>query len=125
MIPDGASTVKFKSDPMQNARGWAAVYHDGSMGIDEKLVANENSLLVYPNPADNYVNIVIPAEGHKKVFVNDITGKVIFNQETGITEPAMKLIQFNISDWPRGIYSIVMSNNSGHFMSSRIIKLNY
>ena len=78
---------------MQNALGWAAIYHDGSIGTYEKQESNNNSFQVYPSPADRYLNIFLPeTDGYEKLFVNDFTGKIVIRKDIISTDSTQKTV---------------------------------
>jgi hypothetical protein len=122
--PDGAFTVRFKSDGLNNAPGWRAVYHDGSMGIVDNSTGNDHDFLVYPNPAVNDVNLVIrEADGIEKLNVYDLAGRIVFKKELKGIEQGQQVIQLDLAGWPPGIYTIVVIGHSGKVSSARILKL--
>ncbi len=121
---NGAFTLRFRSDGMQNESGWMAVYHNGSLGIGEKSAENENNFLIYPNPASDEVNILIPEkEDAGKIIVYDISARAIFSKQLKETNQGQRLIHLDISDWPAGIYNIVIFGGSGQVKSTRLIKM--
>jgi len=121
---NGVFTLRFKSDPMQNALGWGAVYHDGSLGIDISSTAKKQTFRVFPSPSDQYVNIeLVENEGNEKIFINDFAGKTLFRKDLTGTGTGQKLIQLNLSALPGGIYNIFIVNDMGQLKTSQIIKL--
>jgi GH18 family chitinase len=122
--PNGAFTIRFKSDPLQNAPGWMAVYHNGSLGMGEKPTVNEHTIQVYPNPTDGYVNIILSvADDYEKLYIYDYAGRVMFQKDLTVADREPQLFRLSLSGWPAGIYSIVIINNSGGAESSRFITL--
>lgn len=121
---DGAFTLKFKSDGLHNAPGWRAVYHDGSQDCGEKS-CKYPKLEVYPNPADNKLNIDIPyyaGEGILMIF--DGSGKIILTREFSGNQ-IHDAIKLNITLWPAGIYLVTVYDDNGHHSSVKFLKSNF
>jgi len=121
---NGAFTLKFKSDGLQNASGWMAVYHEGSLGIDEKSSGNTADILIYPNPALENVIIAVPDDvSGENILVYDVNGKILFSRELkGNSLP--ENISINISVWPAGIYSVALIDKLGFKRTLVFIKRN-
>lgn len=79
------------------------------VGVEETEYAN---MAVYPNPAENYVNISV--HGNATVTITDVTGRVVFAQEmSGIQ-------QISTENFPTGVY-VITSNENGNISSSKLI----
>lgn len=72
-----------------------------------------NSLFVFPNPADNTLNIAITAKNSNfnDVFITDITGKRVQNIFKGKIEVYRKF-EVNLNLAP-GIYFVISASDSG------------
>lgn len=68
--------------------------------LDEK--AEEH--IIFPNPAENEINIILEKNEKINISIFDISGKIIFNtyESTGETG----IISIDVSDWVSGIYII-------------------
>jgi hypothetical protein len=120
---NGAFTLRFISDGMQNAPGWKAVYHDGSLGIEEESIFDDRPILVYPNPAGQFINILLPGhEGNEKMFVYDFTGRVVFSKDIQGTD-LVQSVQLNLSGWPGGIYNVLIIENQCKSVESVFIRV--
>ncbi len=79
--------------------------------IDELAITNETGLKVFPTPAKNMINVVIPDE-----FVNAETvlsmltpdGKTVITRRPS----AVKLLQVNVSHLPSGLYTIRLTSKN-------------
>jgi GH18 family chitinase len=121
---NGAFTLKFKSDGMQNASGWRAVYHNGSLGVNENKKDNEDILLIYPNPAGDYITVeVTDDDSFVRWIIVDITGKVVLHSGSGFKSYKHRKIKLDISILPDGVFSIVIINRSGGCRASKVVKL--
>lgn len=74
----------------------------------------ENSAIegtVYPNPANDAVNISINAEGDAKLIVTDISGKVVMNNAISLLNGKSKV---NIASLETGVYifNVVLENGT-------------
>ncbi|MCF8331799.1 MAG: DUF4397 domain-containing protein [Bacteroidales bacterium] len=109
-------------DPSSNSNGKAfGLYVATSMGgelipLPETTTSGvdetENSFAVYPNPADNYLNIKLEnaSEATSTINVYDFSGKLVLSQNLPVNQ---KTIQVNIELLKNGLYflTIVNSNN--------------
>lgn len=77
----------------------------------------KNSIVVYPNPAQQAFNIVNPTLGPSKLEVFDLTGKIVF--ETSFTN---KNTSIDCQTWLRGIYLIVIHSENKVFTEQLIIE---
>jgi GH18 family chitinase len=123
--PNGAFTLRFKSDGLQNAPGWTAVYHDGSYGVEDKNPEKPGSFSIFPNPAGDYVNLVMSSnEVINTLYVYDFAGRVVYSKDLKGYMSGLQWYHLSISNWPAGIYSIVIISISGNIDTSQIVKLN-
>jgi hypothetical protein len=105
--PNGVFTLRFKSDALQNAPGWKAVYHNGSLGMHEKNPERMASFTIFPNPARDYVNVVMTSEEvYDKLYMFDFTGRIVFSKDLTGNDPGQQLFEIDLSDLPEGIYTI-------------------
>ena len=74
---------------------------DTSNFVDSPL--SEMKLLkIYPNPANNYINIELPGEMNCFLSIINLNGNVLFYQKYN----QLQRIEVNIYDWPTGIYYV-------------------
>ena len=71
---------------------------------------------VYPNPAKEVIFIAHPSSNSFKVFISDLTGKVLLQKEVGKQEP------INIEKYPTGTYLINVTTEDKKTNSYKIIK---
>jgi hypothetical protein len=86
-------------------------------GIED--LASDNGILIYPNPASDYVNIKA-ADGYTagyKIMLYSITGKLQYSRISEDTEYTL-----NLSSYPQGIYFIVLQNNEFMIRKKLIIR---
>ena len=74
---------------------------DGLLGLGDN---NENAFSIYPNPANNFVNITSQFSGNKNVAVYDVLGKQVIN--TTISSDRL-----DISNLTSGIYMLNITQN--------------
>src|SRR5690606_37136120 len=90
-----------------------------TVGIEEERTVNV--LSVYPNPANDFINIALHAEMPNNVMVNiiDAAGRVVMSQNInttqGISESRISTAQLNA-----GIYTVQLSGE-GFVASSRVV----
>ncbi len=103
-LPDGA-TVQLVVE-VRNNSGSEVLYLDhividGILGLGNN---NKNTFSVYPNPANNFVNITSQFSGDKNIAIYDILGKQVIN--TTISSDRL-----NISELTSGVYMMTISQN--------------
>lgn len=72
-------------------------------GVDEAPIFN--SMTVYPNPANEMINLDIDlnTESEVSVVAFDLTGKVMINDNNDLAA-GNTILQYNVSEWSNGIY---------------------
>ena len=87
---------------------------DSDGNDDENSLNNTNSILIYPNPSFNYVNITIPFGStnfnNSTIKVLDSFGKIVKYQNI-INEKN----NFDISDLIQGVYFVIVSDEKNIF----------
>jgi len=71
---------------------------------------------VYPNPTKEVIFITHPSSNSFKVFISDLTGKVLLQKEVSKQEP------INIERYPTGTYLINVTTEDKKTNSYKIIK---
>ena len=71
---------------------------------------------IYPNPTKQVIFITDPSSNFFKVFISDLTGKVLLQKEVGKQEP------INIEKYPSGTYLINITTENKKTNSYKIIK---
>lgn len=94
----------------------AKIFNANELGIEEteQLFAN-----VYPNPANDKVNIRLNVEGNAQVIVTDLTGKVVLKQTISVNGGAGSL---SIADLANGSYIFNITANNGASTNMSVIK---
>ena len=89
----------------------------GTIGMDENALATD--LNVYPNPANEVVNVEIPyVNGSETLRVFNSMGQLVYEAKA---ETNMTQMQIDVADWAHGIYHIewVAQNNT---LTSRFVR---
>ena len=71
---------------------------------------------IYPNPTKEVIFITHPSSNSFKVFISDLTGKVLLQKEVDKQEP------INIESYPTGTYLINVTTEDKKTNSYKIIK---
>ena len=71
---------------------------------------------VYPNPTKEVIFITHPSSNSFKVFISDLTGKVLLQKDVGKQEP------INVERYPNGTYLINVTTEDKKTNSYKIIK---
>lgn len=105
-------------DANGNAVSYEAGLKSAKVKVGENTVLALNEVLVYPNPAENVLNITLTQapETCIKLNIYDLAGKHVIGTEIGSTESAI-----DISKLKKGAY-ILRTNNNGKNITKRFIK---
>ncbi len=90
-------------------------------GLDEHVLYNANVVL-YPNPAQNYVNIRTEGDvfnAQANVFISDITGRVI--TKTNVNFKTGHQVQLSTSNLTTGIYFVNIMSKDGKRAVKKLI----
>ena len=96
------------------------------IGIDESLLDNDNSIIIYPNPSYGIVYLIINRAELKteqvpnRYLIYDIQGKLLNNEKIVETKTLIDLRQYSGS-----LYYVKLFNTESHYSTTHIIqKLN-
>jgi hypothetical protein len=84
-------------------------------GNPTNVVALENNIGIFPNPASESVNVLLPAHRNGQLAVLSMDGKKVFQANTTQTKTT-----FDVSQLPQGIY-MVQWTNEGQTLTQRLI----
>lgn len=119
------NTVSNKDTILVNFTGPNGASPYGSLTLAKALVVTSmayvegaNSLLIYPNPAENIVNLVFTQEGKHVVELDDIAGRKI-----NCTECFGKNYTLPIGGLAKGIYFIRSLSSNNRITVTKLIKL--
>jgi len=89
------------------------------VGIKEILELKEKKLIVYPNPAQNQIQIAINQQGAmvKQIIVYNISGKEIIRRSAN-----NYVVNIDISSLTKGVYIVKVESNMGDIRSSKFVK---
>ena len=77
-----------------------------------------NTITVFPNPADNNINIQLPVETGRLLVINSI-GQTIYTQEL---TTFINTQNVRVSGWPEGIYLVIWQGENGEVITKKLIK---
>lgn len=85
-------------------------------GFGEGLVYNGSAIVLYPNPAIDRLNILLPDnfKGSCRIDIFDIAGRLM-QEGTGSTSGGETKITLDVSRLPAGTYLVRLHGNSGNF----------
>ena len=73
----------------------------------------------YPNPSNDYINLVMKYEGNAKLTVTDISGKAVLNSTVQLVNNTSKI---NINSLESGVYNLSVILENGNTSNFRFIK---
>lgn len=115
-IPDpvvatsGMMFITFTSNGNTTGSGWEAYYDIINVGVDE--TTEFSGLNIYPNPADNVLNIAFQdeAESNYKIELLSITGNLV-HQEAFADNSGFVKRSINIESLPKGVYIVRITSD--------------
>ena len=89
------------------------------LGLEDINKLKEQSLILYPNPAQSTIQIAINKQGEKieQLFIYDINGREILNE---ICDEF--ILTTNISSFSYGVYIIEVRGSKGSILSKKFVK---
>jgi hypothetical protein len=107
--------------PTDETGGGKFTFYDENNVPDEEPVANFG---VYPNPAQNFINIAIETAAQNENYiirVVDVVGRTIVSETVNAGRNAEILREVNLTEVPAGIYMVSVETN-GSKMTKKIVK---
>jgi|GEM_PF-6610657 len=91
--------------------------------VRDAISVDQNSLLVFPNPANELVSIqvAIPSNEGSELRITDLSGKVIFNSELKADFVTMDI---DVSKLNNGMYIVTIMNEDKLILTSKLSVLN-
>ena len=118
----GKLFVIFQANGAENAAGWTADWEVGNVGVQQQA-AGINYLNVYPNPANNKLNISFKTEESTSINVKliSVTGEVVYEENTA--DFAGKYFNtFDLAQVSKGVYFLSLTSNKGTVNEKVIVK---
>ena len=78
--------------------------------IDNEKCNNSSGFIIYPNPAESYINIQQFGSISKEIIILDVMGKIIYKAESTDN------IRINTSNWAKGLYFVKNKNEMQTFI---------
>lgn len=88
---------------------------------DQTLV---EKLEVHPNPASNYVDLVVHSKeqlASSEVVIHDLTGKVVLSGELGFIDVGQTKMKLDVGTLESGIYFVTLLNESNQLESTKLV----
>jgi hypothetical protein len=121
MIAPGAWTLKFTADGYMTKTVDVTVENEKMSWIDVQMVpiinpidtVSVSDLLIYPNPANEYIHLVLPDRQIGSVGVRIINSVgIIIMYKNGVQTIEDFPVEVNVQDMPAGIYTIILTNSA-------------
>jgi hypothetical protein len=90
-------------------------FENWALGTDEPP-GNSGSIVIYPNPAQDFVNVTLP-KGMKEITLTDITGKALINKSAGVDH----ILQMDVRSLHKGLYLIKGYRDDGVTITEKLI----
>jgi hypothetical protein len=90
-------------------------FEDWVVGIEEEVV-NSDKLTIYPNPARDFVNIILQ-DGFGSIYISDLTGRVLMKQNV----VKITSYQLDVSRISQGLYIISVLTEDYQLQSAMLL----
>jgi len=116
----GKMFISFNTNSITTSPGWEAYYESNLVGLKEPVIIEE--MIVYPNPAKDYLNISFRNNSPAFIQLNlaDLSGRIVFNSE--VNRPGDDQIRIDISNLAPGVYLLSSKTGEGNTEYHRVIK---
>jgi len=117
--PTSKLMVRFTTNTTVTGQGWDAFY-SSTVGIDENEISN--SLNVFPNPAENILNINFSSNVTQNILLtlSTITGQTVYSQPIeSFTGAYSKTI--DLTGISKGIYLLKVISEKGNTVNKKVV----
>ncbi|HCV50545.1 MAG TPA: T9SS C-terminal target domain-containing protein, partial [Saprospirales bacterium] len=111
------------------ALNWTALSDNGYFGdivsgTSDPLSVVDETMAVYPNPADNFTTVSFDLESAQTLSIQviDMMGKVVTTVSAQTFGAGTQSQEINTSDLQRGVYVVLISGNKGALAKAMLIK---
>jgi hypothetical protein len=89
------------------------------IGIEELMALKKQSLIVYPNPVQNTIQIAINEQGDQiqQVRVYDLNGRILLDESINAY-----LFTYDVSELAAGVYVVEVMGKKGNRLTSKFVK---
>ena len=102
----GAMYITFTSDSLNQDYGWDAHYSSVILGVNENNISE--SVVLYPVPAGNQINLILPSEifGSAQLNIYNMTGQLMSSEKINLNGSTLSS---DISSLSSGLYTIELN----------------
>jgi hypothetical protein len=87
-----------------------------------KQATNSSSIIIFPNPAKNLVQMKINGEvDNYEIILTDIAGKILMHKNVNVVD-SKNVISLDISTITAGVYQLKVYNHHSNFHTELVIK---
>lgn len=121
----GKMTLRFTSDAAVTGIGWKSTWtavgctgasFNSATGIESIIAHNDKGVFIFPNPTDGNFKIVIE-KNYSELIIKNFLGQVI--EKKKIND---KMMNVDLSVYPKGIYFIELSGLGGTYTEKLILQ---
>lgn len=96
--------------------------YEVSVLVIDRNIENHNKLQVFPDPAKNYFNIVLPNvnQGKVEIQIINLLGQSVF-LSTKVNDVPGKYIRMDLPDISAGTYILIVKSNGAPFQQNLIL----
>ena len=112
--------IELRDDNKVFASTYGRGIFSGEFTATPNAINNKNLILlnVYPNPATDVINVILPADFNTTAYVFDMNGREVLHQEVNHVDH----IKFNISNLTKGYYVVKLQNEKNRYTAMFIKK---
>ncbi len=90
----------------------------GPVGICDITLKNNNDILIYPNPADDYANIqfTLSSNSHVEINIINLNGQKLITKNFNNLNEGIQTIQITTNNLKSGIYIVSIKSKEGLYL---------
>lgn len=89
----------------------------------KNVASNENGLVIFPNPANDKVSVMVNATNSNNAQVNiiDIKGAIVKSMDNKLVS-GVNVMELSVADLPKGMYFVQVTSNEGTITKKLVIE---
>ncbi len=112
--PTGEFTMKFHADNLNQRPGWMAVYHNGSLGMSEKVPDVFNEMTICPNPSSTTATVRWTGGSQfSGMIMADAKGSIVLHKMLSVNSLSLQSTEIDLTPYPPGIYTLILFDDKG------------
>ncbi len=114
-----ASVAGYDGINISNVHEWLNLGAYVWTGIKENQLPGANSIVLYPNPANSQLTVLIGDDNSSLLTITDVSGRIVKKESIN---KGQKTLSINISPFDAGLYFITLMSADGAKTNAKFVK---